>query len=41
VIRSHREDGPSLVAALSTAQSMRSARKLEAVRVQVDPYDIG
>jgi primosomal protein N' (replication factor Y) len=41
VIRSPIEDGPSLVAALSTAQSMRSARKLDPVRVHVDPYDIG
>jgi primosomal protein N' (replication factor Y) len=41
VIRIPRDNGPSLVAALATAQSIRSARKLEAVRVQVDPYEIG
>jgi primosomal protein N' (replication factor Y) len=41
VIRTDRANGPALVAALSIALSVRSARKLEAVRVQVDPYDIG
>jgi primosomal protein N' (replication factor Y) len=41
VIRTPRANGPALVSALSIALSVRSARKLEAVRVQVDPYDIG
>jgi primosomal protein N' (replication factor Y) len=41
VIRAPTSHGPALVAALSRAMSVRSARKLEAVRVQVDPYDIG
>jgi primosomal protein N' (replication factor Y) len=41
VIRTPKVHGPGLVAALSTAQSVRSARKLDPVRVQVDPSDIG
>jgi len=41
VMRVPRAHGPALVAALSRALSVRSAHKLQAVRVQVDPNDIG
>ncbi|HEX5860518.1 MAG TPA: primosomal protein N', partial [Nocardioides sp.] len=37
VIRVPRPDGPALSRALSELQRLRSARKLDAVRVQVDP----
>ena len=40
VIRVPRADGPALSRALSELQRVRSARKLDAVRVQVDPLTI-
>ncbi|HWI44472.1 MAG TPA: primosomal protein N' [Nocardioides sp.] len=40
VVRVPRAQGPALARALSEAQRLRSARKLEPVRVQVDPGEI-
>jgi primosomal protein N' (replication factor Y) len=40
VVRVPRRDGPALSAALGELQRVRSARKLEAVRIQVDPPEI-
>ncbi|HWJ82631.1 MAG TPA: primosomal protein N' [Nocardioides sp.] len=40
VVRVPRRDGPRLSAALGELQRLRSARKLEAVRIQVDPLEI-
>jgi primosomal protein N' (replication factor Y) len=40
VVRVPRRDGPALSAALGELQRLRSARKLEAVRIQVDPPEI-
>ncbi|MDN5745239.1 MAG: primosome assembly protein PriA, partial [Nocardioidaceae bacterium] len=40
VLRVPRADGLALAGALGEAQRLRSARKLAAVRIQVDPYDL-
>ena len=40
VVRVPRRDGAALARALAEAQRLRSARKLEPVRVQLDPYDL-
>ncbi|WP_205475182.1 primosomal protein N' [Nocardioides sp. SYSU D00038] len=40
VVRSPRVHGAALSAALGELQRLRSARKLDAVRVQVDPYSL-
>ena len=40
VLRVPRADGAALARALGEAQRLRSARKLEPVRIQVDPYEL-
>ena len=40
VVRVPRRLGPELSAALGEVQRVRSARKLDAVRVQVDPFSL-
>jgi primosomal protein N' (replication factor Y) len=41
VVRVPRAHGPALSAALGDLQRVRSSRKLDAVRIQVDPLTIG
>ena len=40
VLRVPRADGVALARALGEAQRLRSARKLEPVRIQVDPWEL-
>ena len=40
VLRGPRADGVALARALGEAQRLRSARKLEPVRIQVDPWEL-